>query len=114
MAKSPKPLALVVHELSSELFGPEYGGDLERLTGRHRQSVHRLKLSALAGRDHPAAADILRTLRLALRRADQAASRALRPPKAPKPKRLAGGGAPGKVKRYKPEEFADVLKSRKP
>lgn len=55
----------------------------------------------------------MRALRTVLRQADQAAARALRPPKAPKPKRLTGGGAPGKVKRYKPEEFADVLKSRK-
>lgn len=114
MAKSPKPLALVVHELASELFGPEWGGAVHRLTGRNRQSLFRLRCSALAGRDHPAAADILVALRAALKRADKAAAKALRPPRKPREKRLSGGGKPGPVKRYKPEEFPAVLKSRSP
>jgi hypothetical protein len=60
-------LSVEVDALARGFWGGDWGGQVERLTGVSRYALHRLRVAARAGREHPQAAWVMARLHGVLR-----------------------------------------------
>lgn len=55
MSADKAPLAVLLDELATEFFGPEWPGPLSQFSGINARTLQRIRKAAVDGREHAAA-----------------------------------------------------------
>ena len=55
MSNATRPMAVLLDELATEFFGPEWPGPLSQFSGINARTLQRIRKAAAEGRDHAAA-----------------------------------------------------------